>query len=156
MNHKIKPFTRFKEIFHFYFKQSKKWEASFEKDAINWFKDFGAVFGSQSNCNCKGKITWHYSGGILFFGFPNLGDYNYVFVIEMIHYELWRNNDFIDGFKFGRKVAKNKIQNDGRDSNPHDSLNFISARAWDAGYICGLSNVKLLNPKPTTHDTTTD
>lgn len=117
-----------------------------EKQAIKWFEtNFKAVFGGQTICTDKGKVTWHYTTGILIFGFPKLGDYHYEFVMEIIDLQQKKDVIFNDGFAFGRCVQQKTIESHkGRDSNPYERDN-ENRKKWDAGYISGLSNFILPN-----------
>jgi hypothetical protein len=121
----------------------KKDQQRIETAALDWFKKhFNPVFGSQSRCDTKGKITWHYSVGLLCFGFPKLSDYHYKFIIQMIHFEKWKNKEWQEGFMYGKWCSNSNMKitdKNYRDRNPYPETDFYRNTAWDAGYIMGLS-----------------
>lgn len=113
-----------------------------EKEAMKWFKEhFIVVFGSTTRCDTKDKITFHYSVGLLTFGFPGLGDYYYKFLFKMIHFEKWQLKEWKEGFAYGKYCSKSKMKlrdNNYRDGNPYKD--FYRNEVWDCGYMMGLYN----------------
>lgn len=148
----MKEFTKFQHLFVPHdVKTLKKYESALEKEALQWYKDnFKAVFGSTTS-NQDVKFTWHWSVGMLMFGIKGLGDYHYKYVIMMIHFEHWKNNEWRTGFAFGRKVEKENItlkESPLRDANPYsEETNFYNHYAWDAGYMMGLYNLSFIDNK---------
>lgn len=132
---------------------NKKEKSILEKSAKKWWEEnFGATYGSTtshlSDSNgvlAKEKLTWHYSGGMLMFGIPSMGDYYYPFIIKMIHFQKWNLKEWRDGYKYGKhcRTSGEKLTNNNyRDANPYNRVSFYSQDAWDAGYIMGLSSFK--------------
>lgn len=118
-------------------KLSKKFNTQLEKDAIKWFEiTFGAVYHPHG----PEPYKWHYSGGTLCFT-SSLGDYYYSFVIKMTHYQFFKDRHFVEGFNYARKCLTDNISTS-RDDNPYKKVCYFYDDAWDAGYICGLSNFK--------------
>ena len=134
------PFSRINDLVGLEFIKTKKYKNDLEEDAKKWFiTQFGAVFGAQTQCDTKGRPTWHYSVGQLILGLPNLGDFYFRIIIEMIHYDIWNKPDFVSGFDFGLGIKNKTILNhNGRDSNPFLKIDYFSHRAWDLGCLCGI------------------
>lgn len=143
------PFKSFQKLFiPTDIKILKKEKNILEKEAMDWFKKyFNPVFGSTTNCNTKEVVTYYCAGSLLHFGFPNLGDYHYKFILRMIHFELWQTKEWKEGFKYGKFCMKSDmpLSNDNyRDANPYTDIDFYRSSAWDCGYIMGLSNFSFI------------
>jgi hypothetical protein len=141
----MQEFKRFQELFiSKEVKTTKKYNDSIEKEALDWFKkEFGATFGTTTRCDTKNFITWHYSTGLLMFGIPKIGSYHYKFIIMMIHFQYWKVKEWEEGYLYGQYCGKSKMKvrnNNYRDANPYTENNFYHNKAWDAGYMMGLSN----------------
>jgi len=131
---KMEEFDEFEDL---YVERKPKENLVFEKRALKWFKNnFNAVFGSD--CNTKEKPLWYYTCGILIFGLPNIGEYNYKFIIEILHLQLWKEEICKEGFDFGFRIRnKEEFNHNGRDSNPYEKGTY-DYQKWDCGYISGL------------------
>jgi len=141
----MKPFERYQDLF-LNIKTSKKFDNQLEKEALKWFKEnFGAVFGSTTNCDTKNRISYHYSAGTLMFGVPNIGDYYYNFIMKAIHFKYFNVRAYNIGYAYGQKCSKSKMKisnTNYRDGNPFAKVEFYNHSAWDCGYIFGLSNYR--------------
>lgn len=128
-------FERFQELF-WSGKVTKQYEKELEKASIKWYESIGAKFGSHSDSAHK----WAYKGGSLLFNSYNVGWYNYSFIMMLLHFEIWSNQAFVDGFDYTILSEKRD-----RDANPYSRIDFFNRRAWDCGYILGLQKNKRSN-----------
>ncbi len=136
------PFLRFKDLFLIEHptsvKLSKKFLLDLEKQSIKWYED---NFNAKYDLTKASPHRWYYTAGMATFEVQGLGAYTFRFIMQMMHFEFWNVPQFKEGFMYGRKGVKTEVS---RDDNPYKS-NFFYESAWDAGYICGLSNFKFNN-----------